>query len=424
MWRTVSYATMTNDERNTVDVPVLRSKPATDAGHFSTARDISATMTHAHITVAVGMSGGVDSSLTAALLKKQGFQVIGLTMKIYGGELTSLASRGHACYGPGEDEDIEVTAAVADQLGIPLHVIDLHAEYREHVLNHFTREYLAGRTPNPCTRCNPLLKFGFLIDKARASGIVFDRFATGHYARICRDEQRERYILKKALDQRKDQSYFLYALPPALLKQLMFPLGDMSKNDVRDRAYAIKLPVSARPESQDFIEGGAYGDLFDTADITPGPIIDRCGRTLGTHRGIIHYTIGQRRGIGIAHSEPLYVTGIDAQHNTVIVGPKTGLFSIGLSATDVHLLSTDTLLPGQAIQARIRHSHTPAPATITAYMRNTLTIMFDQPQLSVTPGQAVVFYDNDIVLGGAVIEKSISPEPSRMQANSQETCND
>jgi len=377
-------------------------------------------MTHSHITVAVGMSGGVDSSLTAALLKKQGFQVIGLTMKIYGGELTSMASRGHACYGPGEDEDIEMTAAVAEQLEIPLHVIDLHAEYREHVLGHFTREYLAGRTPNPCTRCNPLLKFGFLLEKARATGIAFDRFATGHYVRVCRDEQHGRYVLKKALNQRKDQSYFLYALPQALLGQLMFPLGDMSKEDVRSLAHDYKLPVSARPESQDFIEGGAYDGLFDPADIKPGPIVDSSGKELGKHRGIIHYTIGQRRGIGIAHSEALYVTEINVQRNAVVVGLKDDLFATGLHATELHLLSTDKLQPGQSLQARIRNGHTPAPATIEACEGDMITIMFDQPQMSVTPGQAVVLYDNDIVLGGAVIEKPLTT-PSPRSAMTQET---
>jgi tRNA-specific 2-thiouridylase len=365
-------------------------------------------MTQSPITVAVGMSGGVDSSLTAALLKKQGFKVIGLTMKIYGGELTSSAARGHACYGPGEEEDIAVTADVAEQLEIPLHVIDLQAEYREHVLGHFKHEYLAGRTPNPCTRCNPLLKFGFLLEKARATGIVFDRFATGHYVRVCRDEQRGRYVLKKALNQRKDQSYFLYALPPTLLKQLMFPLGEMSKEDVRSLAHDYKLPVSARPESQDFIEGGAYDGLFDPADIKPGPIIDSSGRELGKHRGIIHYTIGQRRGIGIAHSEPLYVTEIDVQRNAVVVGLKDALFATGLQAAGLHLLSTDKLQPGQMLQARIRNGHTPAPATITACDGNTVTVKFDQPQMSVTPGQAVVFYDDDVVLGGAVIEKPLT----------------
>jgi len=365
-------------------------------------------MSHTPKTVAIGMSGGVDSSLTAALLKKQGCRVIGLTMKIYGGELSSSASRGHACYGPGEEEDIAVTAAVAEHLEIPLHVIDLHAEYREHVLTHFKHEYLAGRTPNPCTRCNPLLKFGFLIEKARATGINFDYFATGHYARVCRDEDLGRFVLKKARDPRKDQSYFLYALPPSLLEQLMFPLGDMNKNDVRSLANDYELPVSARPESQDFIEGGAYSDLFNTPDIKPGPIIDCHGQKLGEHRGIIHYTIGQRRGIGIAHSEPLYVTGIDAKRNAVVVGSKTDLFSSKLLATDLHLLSTDSLSPGQAVQARIRNGHTPAPATIGACDEDTVTVMFDQPQLSVTPGQAVVLYDDDIVLGGAVIEKPLT----------------
>lgn len=375
-------------------------------------------MSNKHITVAVGMSGGVDSSLAAALLKEQGYTVVGLTMKIYGGELTSLSSRGHACYGPGEDEDIEVTAEVADHLDIPLHVIDLHAEYREHVLCHFTGEYLAGRTPNPCTRCNPLLKFGFLIDKARSTGINFDFFATGHYVRVCRDEPNNRFVLKKARDERKDQSYFLYALPPELLEQLLFPLGDMSKPDVRSLAHEYQLPVSARPESQDFIEGGAYGDLFDSADIKPGPILDANGQQLGEHHGIIHYTIGQRRGIGIAHSEPLYVTGIDAAHNALTVGPRADLFSQGLAGTELRLVSTDELYPGQAVQARIRHNHKPAAATIEACNKSTVTIGFEQPQLSVTPGQAVVLYDDDIVLGGAVIEKPLKnarPRPSSEQ---------
>jgi tRNA-specific 2-thiouridylase len=344
-------------------------------------------------------------------------------MKIYGGELTGLSSRGHACYGPGEEEDIEMTATVAKHLGIPLHVIDLHAEYREHVLSHFTAEYLAGRTPNPCTRCNPLLKFGFMTEKARTSGIAFDFFATGHYVRVCRDEQRGRYVLKKALDARKDQSYFLYALEPALLEHLLFPLGAMNKQEVRARAEQLNLPVSQRPESQDFIEGGAYGDLFDESDVRSGPVVDCEGRRLGTHRGIIHYTIGQRRGIGIAHSEPLYVTGIDAARNAVIVGPKKALFSTGLSANGLHLLSTEALKIGQTVQARIRHNHSPASATITACNGCAVTIMFEQPQLSVTPGQAVVFYDDDIVLGGAVIEKPLYPEPAHIQPAAQEPCN-
>jgi len=363
-------------------------------------------MTQDTPTVAVAMSGGVDSSLAAALLKQQGFKVIGLTMKIYGGELDGMPSRGHACYGPGEEEDIAITATVAAHLGVPLQVIDLHEEYREHVLRHFTHEYLAGRTPNPCTRCNPLLKFGFLIEKARASGIAFDCFATGHYVRVCHDEHYGRYVLKKARDAKKDQSYFLYALPPSLLELLMFPLGDMTKDEVRDRAGALILPVSRRPESQDFIEGGAYGDLFDSAGISPGPILNSNGLRLGTHRGIVHYTIGQRRGIGIAHPEPLYVTGIDAKRNAIVVGPKSGLFASGLQATGLHLLSTDALRPGQTLQARIRHNHSPAEATVTDCTDTSITIRFEQPQLSVTPGQAAVFYDGDTVLGGAVIDSA------------------
>ena len=194
------------------------------------------------VRVAVGLSGGVDSSLAAALLRKQDYEVFGVTMEIYDGSVIPKASATHACYGPGEDEDIEMTAAVADQLAIPLHVIDLHIEYREHVLSHFTREYLAGRTPNPCTRCNPLLKFGFLIEKARATGIAFDRFATGHYAQVLKTDNGPR--LARAINKSKDQSYFIYGIPAEKIGHLHLPLGSLTKPQVRQIA-SQQRPLSS-----------------------------------------------------------------------------------------------------------------------------------------------------------------------------------
>ncbi|MCP4625290.1 MAG: tRNA 2-thiouridine(34) synthase MnmA, partial [bacterium] len=262
-----------------------------------------------------------------------------------------------------------------------------------------------GRTPNPCTRCNPKLKFGFMLKKARQTGIHFDAFATGHYIRTCFDTSRNRHVLKKAIDPKKDQSYFLYALAPELLSNLLFPLGGFTKDEVRRQAAALNLPVSKRPESQDFIEGGNYAALFNSEDIAPGPIVDTDGKNLGTHKGIINYTIGQRRGIGIAHSEPLYVISIDAPHNTLVVGPKPHLFSDTLIAGDLHFLSCDPPDTPLPITAKIRHNHRADSARLTLQADGKARLVFERPQLSITPGQAVVFYNGDIVLGGGVIEK-------------------
>ena len=259
-------------------------------------------MQNTQATVAVGMSGGVDSSTAASLLKGQGLAVIGLTMAIFSGHDCCQGISRHASYGPGEEEDLQSAREVCSLLKIPHHVVDLREEYRETVLDNFTAEYLAGRTPNPCTRCNPLLKFGLMLDKARQTGVSFDIFATGHYVRTEFDPHRGRHVLKSALDGKKDQSYFLYGLKPDLLPRLRFPLGELTKDQVRDHAESLGLPVSDRPESQDFVEGGDYSFLFDKDQIRPGPIVDHEGKRLGTHKGIINYTVGQRRGIGRLNS--------------------------------------------------------------------------------------------------------------------------
>ncbi len=363
-------------------------------------------MKNSEITVAVGLSGGVDSALAAAILKNQGYNVVGITMSVYSGEKSSLHVAGHACYGPGEKDDIELAASVAGFLSIPHYVIDLKEEYREFVLEYFKEEYLIGRTPNPCTRCNPVVKFGFMLQKAVKAGISFDLFATGHYARVCYLKGENRYVIKMAVDKKKDQTYFLYGLKQELISSLMFPVGGFTKEEVRKYSKEMNIPVFSRQESQDFIEGGDYSVLFDADKIKPGPFIDMEGHCIGTHRGIVHYTIGQRRGIGISHSEPLYVVKIDTGSNTVTVGPKSLLYSDTLIADNLNFISIDLPESPVRVQARIRHNHIPADAHVIALDKGRVKVVFDNPQLSITPGQSIVFYgSDDILVGGGIISR-------------------
>ncbi len=351
------------------------------------------------------MSGGVDSSVAAAILKQEGYNVIGITMEIWDGAIEVQESKKHACYGPGEAEDIEEATKVCRQLDIPYHVFDLKQEYKEHVLDYFREEYMAGRTPNPCVVCNHRLKFGFLVDKAREAGLEFDFFATGHYARIKSDNGRS--FLRKAKDISKDQTYFLKSLSCEQLKTIMFPLGDMLKTDVRTEAEKMELVVADRIESQDFIAGGDYSPLFQEKEITPGDIVNDKGGIIGRHKGIIHYTVGQRKGLGLSHPTPLYVLRVDAEKNRVIVTDKKNLFFNGLIASDIHLNMPNAFDTPVRIKARIRQKHKETEAKISKMDGNKVRVEFDLPQLSVTPGQSVVFYDNDIVLGGGIIESAI-----------------
>jgi tRNA-specific 2-thiouridylase len=354
-------------------------------------------------SVAVGMSGGVDSSVAAALLKENGYDVIGLSMEIFDGSVTVKESNRHACYGPDEKEDIKTAASICKKLGMEFHVIDLRKEYRRYVIDYFRKNYLEGNTPNPCIVCNHRLKFGFLLEKAREAGVEFQFFATGHYARI--EDSGGRFLLKRATDLSKDQSYFLYALTPDQLSHTLFPLGGYTKREVRAMARSLGLESADRRESQDFISGGDYSPLFREEEVKEGEIVDENGTILGKHRGIIYYTVGQRRGLGIASEQPLYVTGIDAQDNRIVVGRKSDLASEGLIARDVNLIALDRIDRPYKVQAKIRLKHREADATIFSHNKGKLRLLFDEPQMAVTPGQSAVFYSGDTVLGGGIIER-------------------
>ena len=354
---------------------------------------------------AVGLSGGVDSSVAAALLQESGYEIFGVSMMIFDGTLTLREDVKHACYGPGEAEDIAAAESVCQKLGIPFHTIDLRKEYQRHVIDFFKNEYLAGRTPNPCIVCNQRVKFGFLLDRARKSGLTFEYFATGHYARV--EKSGDRWLLKKAVDNSKDQSYFLYALTPEQLSHSLFPLGQYKKHQVREMAGALGLITADRPESQDFIAGGDYSLLFSEKEVKEGNIVDECGKVLGKHRGIVHYTIGQRRGLGVAAQRPLYVTQIDALNNKIVVSDKEKLASGGLIADNINLVAIDSLDRPYPVKVKIRLNQKAVDATVFPYENGKIKILFNEPQLSVCPGQHAVFYSEDVVIGGGVIEKAL-----------------
>ncbi|MGD9032840.1 MAG: tRNA 2-thiouridine(34) synthase MnmA [Desulfobacteraceae bacterium] len=356
--------------------------------------------------VVVGLSGGVDSSIAAALLKEKGYEVIGVSMMIFDASMPIITeSERHACYGPGEEEDLKSAAHVCHKLGIPFHAIDLREEFRNHVIEYFRSEYLEGRTPNPCIVCNHKLKFGFLLEKTKELGADFDFFATGHYAQIAESEGR--FLLKRAVDLSKDQTYFLYALTPEQLSCTLFPVGGYAKPQVREMAHALGLQTADRPESQDFISGTDYASLFHEEEIKEGEIVDENGNLLGKHRGIIHYTVGQRKGLGIASGRPLYVLRIDAQRNRIVVSDRENLLAQGLIAANLNLIAIDQLDKPHKVKAKIRLQHKEADATLYPHEHNRAKIVFDEPQMSVTPGQSAVFYADDVVLGGGIIEHSI-----------------
>jgi tRNA-specific 2-thiouridylase len=356
---------------------------------------------------AVGLSGGVDSAVAAALLLEQGYEVIGLTMLTYSGSADAPPGARHSCYGPDEADDLAQAARVCARLGIAHHAIDLRAEYRALVIEPFRAEYLAGRTPNPCVGCNAALKFGFLLERARASGLDFDVFATGHYARI--GERGGRPCLMRALDRSKDQSYFLYRIPSTLLPSLRFPLGELSKAETRERARALGLACADRPESQDFM-GGGYAALFSPDEAIPGPILDGQGRTLGQHRGLPFYTIGQRRGLGVSSSAPLYVKSIDPSRNAVILGTEASLYRRRLVAAQA--LMQAWVGSEERVEARIRQNHVPAPAQMRILPGGRLEIEFDEAQRGIAPGQSVVAYSGDWLAGGGIIDSVSESESS------------
>ncbi|HUX36643.1 MAG TPA: tRNA 2-thiouridine(34) synthase MnmA [Rectinemataceae bacterium] len=358
------------------------------------------------LRVAVGLSGGVDSAVVAAILHKAGHEVVGLTMKIWKGGLPLVEGTKHGCFGPGEDEDIEVSSRLCASLGIPYRVIDLSDDYERLVLDYFRREYRAGRTPNPCIVCNREMKFGFLLERARAAGLNFDVFATGHYARIV--ERDGVNYLARARSTEKDQSYFLYTLDSEMLGGIMFPLGGLEKTEVRAEARSLGLEVADKAESQDFVAGGDYAPLFSDRPPEAGDFVDGSGRVLGRHRGLPYYTIGQRKGLGISTGpEPLYVLRLDAAKNLVVLGPGDGLFAEGLASSSFRFQDQRYAKSEFRAFAKVRLAHKASPCRVRAGAE--VQVLFDNPERAIAPGQSVVIYDDEgIVLGGGVIDRALT----------------
>jgi tRNA-specific 2-thiouridylase len=341
--------------------------------------------------IAVGLSGGVDSSVVAALLKEQGHEVVGTTMSIWR-EGRYQGGCGDACFGPHEAEDIASARELCVQLGIPYHVFDCSGAYEKTVLDYFREEYLAGRTPNPCVRCNSSMKFGLLPHLARESGLDFDAFATGHYARVVHCNSR--WHLLRGVDEAKDQSYFLYRLTQEQLSGILFPLGEFRKADVRRLASRFGLAVKDKPESQDFYSGDK-AELMQTPP-RQGNIVDETGRVLGTHQGHWNYTIGQRRGLGVSSTRPLYVIDINACRNEVVLGTVEKLLTKRLLLTDCHWISGTP--PKGKVLAKIRSTTRPAPAHFADG-----ELVFTDGVSAAACGQSAVLYEGDEVLGGGVI---------------------
>jgi tRNA-uridine 2-sulfurtransferase len=351
--------------------------------------------------VVVGMSGGVDSSVAALLLRDAGHEVIGVTMSIYSGR-PAASPIVDSCYGPGEKDDIEEASRVCARLGIPHRVVDLRDEYRSLVLDYTRDEYLSGRTPNPCILCNRRVKFGLLLDRvSQEAGIDFDAFATGHYCRIIVRPDNGRFALRRASADVKDQSYFLCMLTQEQLRKVMFPLGELAKPQVRAMAREAGLANHDRRESQDFAAGGYRAVV--SAPEKEGPITDAGGRVIGTHKGVWGYTIGQRRGLGVGGGDPLYVTGIDAATNTVVAGPEAGLYRRELVAREVNWAAIDPPAEPLRLDVKIRYRNPAAPATVTARDDGSASVVFDEPQRAIARGQWAVFYDGDVLLGGGPI---------------------
>jgi len=347
--------------------------------------------------VIVGMSGGVDSSVAAALLVRQGYQVTGVTMKI--GDDEGVA-HGGGCFGTGQQDGIESARRVAAKLGIPYYVIDLSDEFKSQVLDYFRHEYMSGNTPNPCIRCNRLVKFGALWEKALAAGVEADFFASGHYARV-EPGERGRYLLKKGGDEKKDQSYFLYALTQPQLARMRFPLGGYLKQEVRKLSVEMGLGIEARKESQDFA-GGDYAALFDGKAV-PGQFVDMQGKVVGTHKGIVYYTRGQHRGLAVASREKLYVIDLKAVTNSVVVGTLEDLYTEKQIVDEVNGIGMESLDKPVEITARIRSSHPGYAAMVSPLTDNKVEVKYTQRQIGAARGQSIVFYDGDVVLGGGIV---------------------
>jgi tRNA-specific 2-thiouridylase len=380
--------------------------------------------------IVVAMSGGVDSSTAAALLQEQGYEVVGLSMQLWDytrqgstGEDPELKKSGTCC----SLDDIYDARRVARFLNLPFYVVNFEKAFEEEVVAPFVNSYLQGETPIPCVRCNTFMKFDRLLSRAFQIGAT--KLATGHYARVRFNEVTERYELLQALDSSKDQSYFLFEITQSQLRNVVFPLGDLCKSEVRRMAEGYHLPVFEKPDSQEicFIPSKNYSRfvenyLSETAECSldgedspvsdngrnrrSGPIVSTDGRILGQHRGIHHFTVGQRKGLGIAVGEPLYVLQTDVDNGQVVVGRQEELMKRGLVAKNLNWISIERPEQPLRVKAKIRNRHEAAAATLAQRGQDSVYVEFDEPQRAITPGQAVVFYQDDCVVGGGWIKES------------------
>lgn len=352
--------------------------------------------------VVVAMSGGVDSSVAAALLAAQGYDVVGMSMQLYDQREDGPAF-GSCC----SLDDLYDARAVAARLGIPHYILNFEREFEETVVKDFVESYTRGRTPLPCARCNTDLKFTALLD--RAQGLGADVVATGHYARRTVDPLTGRVSLRRGRDRAKDQSYFLFGLTQEQLRRACFPIGDLDKDAVRAHARQLGLRVADKPDSQElcFVPSGGHAAFISAHTQQPpeaGAIVSRDGRTLGRHDGIHHFTVGQRKGLRLASGVPLYVLTVDAARNEIVVGPRAALERDSLTASHVNWIADAQ--PGVVLRvwAQIRHQHHPAMASVTPLADGQADVRFDAPQSAIAPGQAVVFYQDDEVVGGGWID--------------------
>jgi len=364
-------------------------------------------------TIAVAMSGGVDSSTVAAMLRAEGHNIIGLTMQLWnqrrlaGHEGMTESVQGRCC----SLDDVYDARRVAEHIGIPYYVVNHEERFERDVVRPFVAEYLSGRTPIPCSLCNNDLKFDQLITVAQQIGA--DSVATGHYARVEFDDARNRWLLKRPADHSKDQTYFLFGLTQEQLGRTLFPLGNMTKPEVRELARQHGLALAEKPDSQEicFVPGGDYKQFIDAylaasgeaLPDTAGELVTTGGEVIGEHHGIHNFTVGQRKGLGVATGSPLYVIQINGAEKQVVVGGEENLYSQTLRARRVNLIAAHELREPMRVSVKIRHRHEPAAAMIEKTGDDEILVTFDQPQRAITPGQASVFYDGDVVVGGGWI---------------------
>jgi tRNA-uridine 2-sulfurtransferase len=366
-----------------------------------------------HRTIAVAMSGGVDSSTVAAMLRAEGYNVVGLTMQLWnqrrlaGHKGMPETVTGRCC----SLDDVYDARRVAETIGIPYYVVNHEDRFERDVVRPFVQEYLSGRTPIPCSLCNNHLKFDQLLTVAQQIGA--DAVATGHYARVEFDEESGRWLLKRPTDRAKDQTYFLFGLTQEQLSRTLFPLGGMTKPEVRELARKHGLALAEKPDSQEicFVPGGDYKNFIDaylaeageSLPDTAGELVTTDGRAIGEHTGIHNFTVGQRKGLGVATGSPLYVLQIKGDTRQVVVGDAENLYSRTLTAKRINLISVKDLRQPMRVSVKIRHRHEPAAATIERTEADEILVTFDEPQRAITPGQAAVFYDGDVVVGGGWI---------------------